>query len=112
MRNAYKILVRIPVGKRPVGSPIHRWNDNIKMDWRCAMIHLAQDRDQWPILVEMVMNVCVPQHALNFLCSSITVSFSKVLCSMDVVRIIIHISMEKGMKFMSYTTDSDQQLRG
>jgi hypothetical protein len=52
-RNAYRILVGKPEGKRPVGRPRFRWVDNIKknlrelgwdgMDW----IDLAQDRDQW-----------------------------------------------------------------
>jgi hypothetical protein len=31
-RNAYRILVGKPEGKRPLGSPKHRWMDNIKMD--------------------------------------------------------------------------------
>jgi hypothetical protein len=51
--NAYRILVGMPEGKRPLGRPRRRWVDNIKidlgeigwdgMDW----IDLAQDRDQW-----------------------------------------------------------------
>jgi hypothetical protein len=57
-RNAYRILVGKPEGKRPLGRPRHRWLDNIKtglrgvrwdgVDW----IDLAQDRDQWRALVE------------------------------------------------------------
>jgi hypothetical protein len=48
----YKVLVRNPVGKRPSGRPIHRWDNNIKMDLKemdqsYALDHLAQDRDQW-----------------------------------------------------------------
>jgi hypothetical protein len=52
MRNVYKILVEMSEGKRPLGTPRHRWNDNIKMDFGemrlegVDWIHLAQDRDQ------------------------------------------------------------------
>jgi hypothetical protein len=66
MRNAYKILVRKPEGRRPCGGPSCRWYDNIRKylmeigredaDW----IHLAQDRDQWQALVNMAMNLWVP----------------------------------------------------
>jgi hypothetical protein len=55
-----------PEGKRPLGRPRCRWVDNIKMDFReigsCGMgwIDLAQDRDKWKALVNMVMNVQVP----------------------------------------------------
>jgi hypothetical protein len=53
MRNAYKISVRKPEGKRTLRRPRHRWEDNIKMDLRetgfggVDWIHQAQDRDQW-----------------------------------------------------------------
>jgi hypothetical protein len=65
-RNAYRILVGRPERKRPLGRPRHRWEDNIKMDlgeigWGCVdWIGLAQDRDQWRALVNMVMNLRVP----------------------------------------------------
>jgi hypothetical protein len=64
-RNAYRILVEKPDGKRPVGSPRHRWVDNIKMGHReiglggMDWIDLAQDRDQWRSLVNTVMNLWV-----------------------------------------------------
>jgi hypothetical protein len=50
-KNAYRILVRKPDGRRPLGSPRYRWAENINMDIRemgrdCMdWIHLAQDRD-------------------------------------------------------------------
>jgi hypothetical protein len=64
-RNAYKILVTKPEGKRPLVKPRHRWEDNIKMDqeigWEVVnRIHLAQNRDQWQALVNMIMNRQVP----------------------------------------------------
>jgi hypothetical protein len=65
-RNAYRILVGKPEGKRPLGRPRHRWEDNIIMDLReieCGgmdWIDLGQDRDQWRALVNAVMNLQVP----------------------------------------------------
>jgi len=53
-------------GKRPLGRPRHRWEDNIKMDLQevgCGgmdWIELAQDRDRWQALVNAVMNLRVP----------------------------------------------------
>ena len=52
-RNAYRVLVANPEGKRPLGRSRRRWEDNIKMDSRevgCdpgEWIDLAEDRDQW-----------------------------------------------------------------
>jgi hypothetical protein len=65
-RNAYRILVGKPEGKRPLGRPRRRWVDNIKMDVReigwgaTDWDSLAQDRDQWRALVNTVMNLWVP----------------------------------------------------
>jgi hypothetical protein len=66
VRGAYNILVWRPEGRRPLGRPRCRWEDNIKMDLRdigfedVDWIHWAQDRDRWRALVNMVMNLQVP----------------------------------------------------
>ena len=65
-RALYLVLVGKSVGKRPVGRPRRRWEDNIKMDLQevgCRgmdWIELAQDRDRWRELVNAVMNLRVP----------------------------------------------------
>jgi hypothetical protein len=65
-RGVYRVLVGRPEGKRPLGRPRHRWEDNIKMDLRDTGIdganwnQLAQDRIQWRAFVNTVMNLRVP----------------------------------------------------
>ncbi|KAJ4451163.1 hypothetical protein ANN_02605 [Periplaneta americana] len=62
-RNAYRVLVGRPEGKRPLGRPRRRWEDNIKMNLREVVydgrdwINLAQDRDQWRAYVRAAMNL-------------------------------------------------------
>jgi hypothetical protein len=64
-RGVYRILVGKPEGRRLLGRPRHRWEDNIKMDLQeveCGdmdWIDLAQD-DRWRALVNAVMNLRVP----------------------------------------------------
>jgi hypothetical protein len=65
-RNAYRLLVGKPEGKRPLGRPRRKWVDNIRMglgkvgwgdvDW----IGLAKDRNRWRGLVNSVLNLRVP----------------------------------------------------
>jgi hypothetical protein len=62
----HKMLVGKPEGKRPLGRPRRRWEDNIKMDAHqvgggCGdWMQLAQDRDRWRVLVSTVRNLRVP----------------------------------------------------
>jgi hypothetical protein len=65
-RNACRILVGKPEGKRPLQRPRCRWVDNIEMDLRkiggggMDGIDLAHDRDHWRVLANMVMNFQIP----------------------------------------------------
>jgi hypothetical protein len=66
MRDLYRVLVGKRKGKRRLGRPRRRWEDNIKMDFQkigCGSINwivLAQDRDRWRALVNAVMKLWVP----------------------------------------------------
>jgi len=65
-RGVYRVSVGRPEGKKPLGRPRRKWEDNIKMDLQevgCVgmdWIDLAQDRDGWRALVNAVMNFWVP----------------------------------------------------
>jgi len=65
-RGVYRVLMGKPEGKRPLGRPRLRWEDNIKMDLEevgcgvMAWIDMAYDRDRWRALVNAVMNIRVP----------------------------------------------------
>jgi hypothetical protein len=64
-RNAYRLLVRKPEGKRPLGRARPRWVDNIRLNLRevgwgdVEWIGLAQDRNRWRALVNSVLNLLV-----------------------------------------------------
>jgi len=64
-RGVHRVLVGKPEGKRPLGRPRRRWEDNIKMDLQEVggggdWTELAQDKDWWRALVNTVMNFRVP----------------------------------------------------
>jgi hypothetical protein len=65
-RGVYRVLVGKPEGKRPLGRPRRRWEDNVRMDLQevgCGCedwIGLAQDRDRWRMLLSAARNLRVP----------------------------------------------------
>jgi hypothetical protein len=62
-RKVYRVLVGKPEGKRPLGRPRRRWEDEIRMDLGeigfggVDWIRLSQDRDRWRAVVSAVMNL-------------------------------------------------------
>jgi hypothetical protein len=82
-RNAYRILVGKPEGKRPLGRQRSWWVNNIKLDLRgiewggMDWIYLALDRDQWRSLVNTVMNLRVPSNFRKVLSSCTSGGFLK-----------------------------------
>ena len=66
-RGVYRVLVGKPEGKRPLGRPRRRWEDNIKKDIQEMggsfgdWMELAEDRDRWRTLVSTVTNIRVPK---------------------------------------------------
>ena len=79
----YRVLVGKPEGKRPLGRPRRRWEDNIKMDIQevggvCGdWMELDQDRDSWRALVSTVMNIRVPKKRGISCLAAEPVSFSR-----------------------------------
>jgi hypothetical protein len=82
-RGMYRILVGESEGKRPLGRPRFRWEDNIRIDLQevgCGgvdWIGLAHDRDRWWAIVNAVMNFRIQKTAGNFLSSYKLVNFSR-----------------------------------
>jgi hypothetical protein len=70
--NSYRIWVGKPERKRPLGRPRRRWVECIKIDLReigwdgVDWMEVAQDRDQWRVLVNTVMNLLVPCNCWEF----------------------------------------------
>jgi hypothetical protein len=64
-RNVYRVLMGKPEGKRPLGRPRRRWEDGIRQELReigwgsVDCIQLAQNRDRWRAVVNMVMKLRV-----------------------------------------------------
>jgi hypothetical protein len=82
-RNAYRIWVVKPEGKRPLGRPRSRWKDNIRMNLRVMgwggmdWIDVAQNRDQWRAIVNTAISLRVPYNVGKFLSNCITGGFSR-----------------------------------
>jgi hypothetical protein len=70
-RVVHRVLMGKPEGKRPLGRPRPRWQDNIKMDLQevgrgCGdWMELVQDRDRWRALVSAVMNFRVEMRRIS-----------------------------------------------
>ena len=87
----YRVLVGKPEGKRPLGRPRRRWEDNIKIDLQEMgggfgdWMELARDRDRLRALVIAVMNLRVPKNAGNFLtsCRTNQLASQEGLCCME-----------------------------
>jgi hypothetical protein len=81
--SAYRIVVGNPEGKKPLGRPRRRWEDNTKIDLReigwggMDLIDLAQYRDQWRALVNTVLNLRVSKNVGKFLSRRATGGFSR-----------------------------------
>jgi hypothetical protein len=82
-KNAYRILVGKLEEKRPLGRRRRRWVNNTKMDLRkigwggMDCIDLSQDRDQWKVLVNTIMNFRILQNAGKSMSSCTTGGFSR-----------------------------------
>jgi hypothetical protein len=90
-RGERRVLVGKPEGKRPLGRPRRRWEDNIKLDLqevgrgRGNWMELAQDRDRWRALVGTVRELLGSINAGNFLtnCKVYWLASQEGLCSME-----------------------------
>jgi hypothetical protein len=113
-RNAYKILVGKPEGKRPLGRAIPRYVNNNKIDLReierCCMdwTDLAQDRDQWMALLNTMITLRVPYITENFLRSYTIGGFSRGFGSMKLVY-FRKLSFHKCLKILSRRSPGDSK---
>jgi hypothetical protein len=90
-RNAYRLLLGTPDGKRPLGRPRCRWVDNIRIDlggvrwgdvdWK----GLAQDRNRWRAPVNSVLNLRVHEMLGNYRVAEHLVACRVVLSSIELV---------------------------
>ena len=125
-RGVYRVLVGKPEGKRPMGRPRRRWEDNIKMDLQevgggCGdWMELAQDRERWRALVNTVRNLRVPKmRGISWLAAE-PVSFSRrtllhgvsdnnatlapeLLCHADVSSLVTSVLCPRTVGSMAYT---------
>jgi len=66
-RNPFRDLVGKPVGKRPLGRTMLKWEDNIKIEWQgVGCIDVVEDRGGWPALLKTVMNIQGSQNAEDY----------------------------------------------
>ena len=108
-RAVHRFLVGKPEGKRQVGRPRRRWEDNIKMDLQevggaCGdWMELAQDRDRWRTLVSTLMNLRVPKmRGISWLAAE-PVSFSRRTLLHGVSKWVTH-SPEHSVFICNFTT--------
>ena len=79
-KGVYRVSVGKSEGKRPLGRPRRRWENNIKMDlqevgWGNRLVDLAQNKDRLWAVVNKVMNLLVPYNVGNFLTIRELISF-------------------------------------
>jgi hypothetical protein len=91
----YKVLVGKPKGKRPLGRPRRRWEDEIRMDLReigsggVDWIRLAQDRDRWQAVVSVVMNLQVLAPRSKFVIKSTERTADKIVKAACILENVI-----------------------
>jgi hypothetical protein len=100
-RNAYRLLVGKPEGKRPVRGPRRMWVDNMRIDlveigWNDVdSICLAQDRDKWQAFVNEVMNLSLHKMLGNYRVASQLVASRVVLSSIELVSCFTNCTLQK-----------------